>query len=119
MTCLVPWNGAEYDIDPLEFTSLEISLIKQRAGFTFTGLVEALAEFDGDAVRVLFWIVARRDDPDLKFSEFEGPSLKTFLPHIATLTEAIGDEMGKALPATSGSDGSPSSSDTPPTSTTG
>lgn len=111
MTCFVEWKGQTLDIDPMEFTGLEYSLIKQRTGLTYRTLVEGLKDNDGDAIRALFWVAMRRTDPELKFSEFEGPPLKFYLAQLDKLGAAI-EETGKELnlsSSTSESDGSPSS----------
>lgn len=128
MSCIVPWNGRDYDIDPLDLSGLELKEIKLRAGFTFKELIPAVGNLDADAVRALFWAVERRGNADLKFSDYEGPTMRTFLPHlpawIANLTEG---EVGKALgltaesgetSETSGSPSSPTDSDGPDASTT-
>jgi len=113
VTWLIEWNDRELNVDPLDLSGLELSLIKQRTTLTFRGLSAALQEVDGDAVRALFWIAERRTNPDLKFSEYEGPPIRLFLEHIDGLEKAIGD-LGKApTPETSGSPSSPSDVDTP------
>jgi hypothetical protein len=121
MTWIVNWDGREYDIDPAEFTGLEMAAIKQRAGFTYRQLMtEALPEFDGDAIRALFWTVDRRASPDLKFSEYAGPPIKVFRDGFVEFGRVL-DELGKAIPqtpATSGSLSSPTTSDGPGPSTT-
>lgn len=112
MTWTVPWNDKDYDVDPTEFTGLELSRIKQRAGFTFRQLVSAIGQFDGEALRALFWTVDYRTDPSLKFSEYDGPPLKVVLPHMKAFDDMIGD-LGKAMgmpDATSATPGGPSSS---------
>lgn len=115
MTWIVPWNGTDYDVDPSEFTGLELSLVKQRTGMSFTDLMRGAIGLDGDAIRALFWVVDRRQDQSLAFSDYAGPSIRTVMPHIAGLGE-VADELGKALPdAKPGSAGSPSSSDSPET----
>lgn len=118
MSWIVPWNGKEFDIDPGEFTGRELSEIKKRTGLAYRALMtEALPELDPDAIRVLFWIVERRTQPDLVFGDYDGPPIRVVLAHFDGFTAAM-DEMGKALekalPPTSGSsgsDGSPSSTD--------
>jgi len=120
MTWLVNWNGTEYDIDPAELTGLEMAAIKQRAGFSYRQLMtEAIPDLDGDAIRVLFWTVDRRTNPDLKFSEYAGPPLKVFLGEFTQFVR-LSEDLGKALtiPETPGSPSSPSASDGPGPSTT-
>ncbi len=118
MTWIVPWKGTDWDVDPTEFTGWELSQVKQRTGLSYMQLVDGVANLDGDAIRALFWTVERRNDPDLKFSDYDGPPLKTVIAHLAAFNEAM-EEMGKALtPASPGSPGSPSSTDTPEPSTT-
>lgn len=119
MSWIVPWNGKEYDVDPMTFDGLELSLVKQKAGFTFRDLLTAIPNMDGDAIRVLFWIVDQRDDPALLFGSYRGPTLEVVLPHLTGFVTVV-ERVGKAMeiPATpttetDGSPGSPSSSDTP------
>lgn len=118
MSWIVNWNGREYDADPTEFSGIELKMMKERTGFSCLGVIKALCqEQDGDALRVLFWIIDRRKNQDLKFTDYAGPSLRVVLPHLdkldAALLDAMGD-LGKAKTATqttgtSGGPGSPSS----------
>jgi len=122
MTWLVTWNGREYDVDPSEFTGLELKLIKDRTNLSFRDLVNGIARFDGEAVQAVFWAVARRDEPDLKFSDFQGPPMKLVVANIAAFNDAM-EELGKAAdpdpsPETTGSGSSPSTPDGPGSSTT-
>jgi hypothetical protein len=110
---LVEFNGKELNIDPTDFTGLELSLIKQRTGLNFGAIVEGLRGLDGDAIRALFWAAERRTDPEIKFSDYDGPSLRFFVLHLDGLIKAM-DELGKAMtPETDGSPSSPSDSVTP------
>lgn len=118
MTWIVPWKGTDWDVDPTEFTGLELSLIKQRTSLSFSQIVEGVADLDGDSIRALFWTVERRNDPDLKFSEYDGPPVGIVIAHLTAFNVAM-EEMGKALnPETDGFPDSPSSTDTPEPSTT-
>lgn len=129
MTWTVPWNGKEYDVDPTEFTGLELSRIKQRASLTYRQLVHEIGQFDGEAIRAVFWTVDVRDDPNLKFSEYGGPPLSVIFPHMDAFNDAMA-AAGKALgmpdpdetSETSGGPSSASSTEAPSpteTSTTG
>lgn len=111
MTWLVQWNGKEYDVDPSEFTGLELSEIKIRIGQTFTQLLRGIPEFEPDVIRVLFWTVDRRTSPDLKFSEYAGPPMKIVVPELDAFTDRMG-ELGKSRRPnqTTETDGSPGSS---------
>jgi len=118
MTWIVDWNGKEYDIDPGEFTGLELSAIKQRTGFNYRKLMtEALPDFDADAIRAVFWTVDRREQPDLKFDGYAGPPMRVFIAGFEgfpPLVEELGKAMSAAMGETSGSDPSQSSTDGAP-----
>lgn len=124
MSWIVPWQGKEYDVDPADFSGIELSMIKQRTGYSFKTLMSEVADLDADAMRALFWTIDRRTDPELKFGEYPGPSMATVLPHIEGFTAAMNAlTEGKArtattTTATSGSQSSPSDSDGPEPSTT-
>lgn len=113
MSWIIPWNQVDYDVDPLEFSGLELKEIKLKAGFTFKQLIAAVGDLDADAIRALFWTVARRADPALTFSDYAGPTMREFLPHLDGFEEALSaGAVGKALgitKKTSETPGSPSS----------
>jgi hypothetical protein len=117
VTFVVAWKGQELDIDPVDFTGLELSEVKKRTALTFKTLIEGLRECDGDAIRALFWVAMRRTDPELKFSEFDGPPLRLFLQHFEGLSVAMDEGLGKDQTTETGeNDGSlssPSNADTP------
>lgn len=109
MTWIVDWNGKEYDIDPGEFTGIELGLIHKRTTLTYRQLMtEALPNFDGDAVRALFWIVDRRTNSGLKFDDYEGPPMKVFIGALAGFPPLV-EELGKVVDAAFGTTGSESS----------
>lgn len=111
MTWIVPWNGKDYDVDPSEFTGLELSLIKLRTGLSFMDLLGAIPAMDGDAIRAAFWVVDRRENQDLAFSDYAGPSVRVVMPHLPAFGVAV-EALGKGLPdEPPGTDGSPSSTD--------
>ena len=121
MTWIVEMDGKQLDVDPLDFTGLELSLIKQRTGLAFRPLLAALADLDGDAWRVLFWIADRRDNQELKFTDYAGPSMRLITANIDGLDAALEslEDLGKApTPETDGFGSSPSSSDIPEALTT-
>lgn len=114
MTWIVKWGDVEYDADPAEFTGLELKLVKDRTGLKYRDLVRGLLDSDGEAICAVFWVAARRTDPELKFSDFAGPPLRLVMANLEGLTAAL-EELGKAMgmpdeeiPATSGSGSSPS-----------
>lgn len=120
MSWIVPWQGRDYDIDPSEFSGLELKQVKLRTSLTYKQLIQAVGQLDGEAICALFWTVDRRDNPDLRFEDYGGPPIKLIVAHLDGF-EAAMDDLGKAIKETqptSGSPGSPSSSDTPETSTT-
>lgn len=97
MSWIIEWNGKDYDVDPAEFSALELKMIKERTGLTYTKLMDAVArEQDGEAICALFWTVDRRSNPDLKFSDYEGPPLKLILASLDGLSAAM-EELGKAM----------------------
>lgn len=127
MSWIIQWNGKDYDVDPSEFTGLELKKIKLRTGLTYSKLMDAVArEQDGEAICALFWTVDRRTDPDLKFDTYEGPPLKLVLAALDGLNTAM-EDLGKAMgiqekkaettQTTPTGGGQPSSSSTPPPST--
>ena len=111
----MPWKGSDFDVDPSEFDGLELTEIKKRTGLAFTQLIDGLGNLDAEAIRAVFWTVERRSDPELKFSDYRGPSMRVVLPTLPAFTEAL-DELGKDLPAIPGKTSSPlspSSTDAP------
>lgn len=96
MTWIVHWNGKEYDADPSEFSGLELKLVKERTGLGFWDLIRGIPKMDEDAARVTFWIIDRRADPELKFSDYHGPSMRVILPALPAFGELV-EELGKAV----------------------
>ena len=115
MTWIVAWKGTDFDVDPSEFDGLELTEIKKRTGLTFQQLMDGIGHLDAEAIRAVFWTVERRNDPELKFADYKGPSMRVIIPVLPALGEAL-DDLGKDLPATLGKTGSPpspSSTDAP------
>jgi hypothetical protein len=115
VTWIVNWKGTDFDVDPSELDGLELSAIKQRTGMSFADLMRGIGKLDPDAIRAVFWAVEKRADADLKFSEYAGPSMRVIIPALPAYNEAI-EDLGKDLPeipAKTGSDPSPSSTDVP------
>lgn len=122
MTWLVTWNDKEYDVDPSEMSGFELKLVKDRTGLSFKQLVNGIGQIDGEAIMAVFWIAARREAPDLKFSDFQGPPIRLVVANLEGFNDAM-EELGKLAPApeeteTSSSESSPSTSDTTEPSTT-
>lgn len=126
MSWIIEWNGREYDVDPSEFSAGELKLIKQRTGLTYRKLIEAIGEQDGEAICALFWVVDHRADPDVKFTDYQGPPMKLIIAGLDGFNTAM-EDLGKAMgiqetkaetTQTTPTDGGPSSpSSTPPSST--
>ena len=124
MSLLIDWQGRQVDVDPEEFSTLELGEVKKRTGMDYPDLIQGVISGNGDAIRALFWVVDRRDDPALKFDGYAGPSMrvwKQLLAHFAGLIADLGkatDAADKVLTGNAGSAGSPSSTDSDPTSST-
>lgn len=103
MSLVVEWQGREYDVDLREFSQRELSLIEQKAGLDWQGLLFGAWRMQPDPLRALFWIVDRRDDKDLTFGDYDGPPLKVWLPHLAEW-RSIMDDLGKVAKAAAGED---------------
>lgn len=121
---VVLWKGTEYRPDPTDFSGIELGLIKQRTGLTYRGLIGGIARLDDEATRAVFWIVDRRANPTLNFSDYEGPTIRVLLPSMRVFNAAL-EAVGKALgmdddetSETSGSESSPSTPDGTETSRT-
>lgn len=99
MSWIVQWNGKDYDVDPTEFTGMELKLVKERTGLSYSGLIRGLKEQDGDAICALFWIAARRENQSLNYGDFEGPPLRLVLANLHGLLAAM-EELGKLMEAT-------------------
>lgn len=113
MSWIVNWNGKEYDVDPTEFTGLELKKVKLRTNLTYKQLIAGIVDLDGEAINAVFWVVDQRENPELKFDTYEGPPMKVILPHLEAFNTAM-EEVGKALtPATDGSQSSSSTADVP------
>lgn len=96
MTWTVLWDGREYDVDPNEFTGLELSRIKQRTGLSFRQLISAIGDFDGDAIRALFWTVEGRTAPDLNYRDYSGPPMRVIVGQMEGFSDSM-EFLGKAL----------------------
>lgn len=114
MTFAVDWDGTEYDIDPNEFSGLELSEIKIRTTWSYRDLVREIGGLEADAFRVLFWTVDRRENPELKFSEYAGPPPRVYVPHFKAFVGEVTGLLGKAVPKaetpTTETSGTPTSS---------
>lgn len=112
---VVVWNGTEYRPDPTDFSGIELGLIKQRTGLNYRGLISGIANLDDEAIRAVFWLVDRRTNPSLNFSDYAGPAVRVLLPSMKVFNaalEAVGKAMGmdddEETTETSGSGSSPS-----------
>lgn len=113
MSWIVPFNGRDLECDPGLIDGIELGLIKRNTGLSTKNFVLALADLDGEAWRALFWIVERRDDDSVKFSDYRGPSLELIMEYAAGLQERIEYMAGKGLASqtatTTGTTGTPTS----------
>lgn len=120
MSWKVNWNGREIDADPCGFSGLELQLVKERVGLGFWDLIRGIPKMEPDAVRATFWVAERREDQELKFSDYHGPSFRDLIPYLPAFRELV-EELGKAvktLDETSERPGGPDSpSSTPDAST--
>ncbi len=98
MSFVVDWDGKEYDIDPNEFTGLELAEIKIRTTWSYRELVRAIGGMESEAFRVLFWTVDKRTDPELKFSEYAGPPPRVYVPHYKALCSEVTGILNLAVP---------------------
>jgi hypothetical protein len=120
VSLVVEWQGREYDVDPSELSQRELDLIHQKTGLGWTDLLVGGVRCNATAIRALFWVVDRRADEKITFSDFDGPPMRLWIEHLAAF-KAISDDLGKQITAAIGEDGldaSPSAADTPPTSST-
>jgi hypothetical protein len=109
MSFVVDWDGRQFDIDPNEFTGLELAEIKIRTTWSYRELIRELGGMDSEAFRVLFWTVDKRDNQELKFSEYAGPPPRVYVPHYKAFIDEVTGLLGKAVPK----------EETPTTETTG
>ncbi len=96
MTWNVFWNGLEYDADPAGFSGLELQEIKQRTGLDFWPLLKGIPRMDPDATRAVFWTVDRRQNPELAFGDYAGPTFRDLLPYLGAYKTLV-DDLGKAV----------------------
>lgn len=97
MSWIIEWNGTPYDVDPHEFSGRELSMVKLRTGLALRPLIQGVLDSDGDAIRVLFWVVAQRTEPELVFSDYDGPPVGLIVKNLPGLAKAM-EELGKDLP---------------------
>ncbi len=115
----VEWNGNTYDLDPLELDMLENDEIAKRGG---PKNLKGLGEMQALAWKSLFWAQDWRRDPNVAFGDYRGPTFRVIISarekYLVEHPEPAERESGKAPTGTDGSQPSPTSSDTPPTSST-
>lgn len=124
MSLPIEWKGRTVDVDPEEYSTLELGEVYKRTGLNYPELLLGVLSGNGDAVRALFWVVDRRDDPELKFDGYAGPPMRVWrelLPHFSVLSVELGKATvaAEAATATPGSRGSRSSTGSGRASTTG
>ena len=114
MSLLIEWNGKTYDVDPEELTGLEAKAIQDHTGLDYPHLVMAGLSGEGDGIRALFWVIDRRDNPELRFADYPGPPMRVWrqlLAHFAVLADGLGKaaEVADTTIAANGGAGSASS----------
>lgn len=120
MSLVITWQDRDYNVDPTELSTRELDLIYQRTSLTWPDLIKGGLRPDPNTVRALFWVIDQRADPNLKFSDYDGPSMRVWLPHLGEFKSIVGD-LGKLMTEaleTNGSGDSPSTVDTAPESST-
>lgn len=122
MSLIVQWEGRDYDLDLTGYSGRDLDALEQRTGETWRWSLVGMCSLKPNAVRSPFWLTDRRENPDLKWSEYDGPPVSVVMPHVPAL-RGIVDAVGKAIippqvPDTGGSDDSPSTVDIPPDSST-
>lgn len=107
---MIEWNGRQYNPDPTYLTMGEYEAISQRCDVI--GLVDMIrraARVDHIAWKAIFWAQDRRHDPDLKWSDYEGPTMRVVLKASqAWPQEETAQLLGDGEP---GKDSSPTGSD--------
>lgn len=109
MTVIVDHEGRELDIDPLELNGWELSRIKTVTGLRWRELVVELKALDGDAIRALYWAAELRTRPELKFSDYQGPTMSAFMADLVALSDAMGKLPGVTPTKTEETPGTPAS----------
>jgi hypothetical protein len=64
-------DGKTYDYDQDRMTNIEAMAIEKVTGLTFAEWAEALTNGSMLATTALVWVVQKRDEPTIKFSEVE------------------------------------------------
>jgi hypothetical protein len=104
----VTWDGNFYPVDPGEITLGEYTLVAQRSDVKgYRDMGTRLRNLDHEAWRALFWVHARRRDPDLKWSDFMGPPFKVII------------QAAESWPTPDDEDGEPGKAQEEPSETTG
>lgn len=125
----VHWQGSDIDLDPLGMDMALFEQIEQKAGISgLPELVTAMGQMKPVAWKALFWAAEKRAglDPGT-FGDYAGPSYRLILSQKEQL-DAFGDEFAALVgfdgaadpkaPAGDGSEDSPPTSTSDPTSST-
>lgn len=64
-------RGRRYSADPQRVRFSEMELISAETGLNLTEFNERVSAQDVRAMRVFFWVLMRRDNPDLRFEDTE------------------------------------------------
>lgn len=99
-TIEIDLDGETIVVDPLDINGVEWADIKRHLGMRPKVVLDAIAEFDFDALAALIWVMKRRDAPadQVKFDEIlSGLSMRSFI-------DTSDGEAGDADPSDSGAD---------------
>ncbi|WP_328920643.1 hypothetical protein OG911_27975 [Streptomyces sp. NBC_00208] len=66
-----PEGGAEQRFDTRKLLTSEASIAGKAIGMTWPGIREALNEDDPDAMRAIAWVMSKRENPQLRFGDFD------------------------------------------------
>jgi hypothetical protein len=68
-----PQDGAEqtFDVGPGRLRASEIQVIERTAGARWDDIKQAMGEGDLNAMRTVVWALLRREQPALRFAEFD------------------------------------------------
>ena len=63
----------KFEISPKDILNIEAIAVKKKTGLDFQPWMEALSEFQAEAVTAFVWIAKKRQDPTLKFEDVNFP----------------------------------------------
>ena len=66
-------GGDKWEISPKDILNVEAIAVKKRTGLDFQDWMNALGEFNAEAITALVWIARKRVEPTLKFDDVAFP----------------------------------------------